>query len=40
MANVKVETEVLTSGGTYVADKYQENLDKYSSVKSIDTQNL
>lgn len=38
MANVKVETETLISGGTYVADKYQENLDKYSSVKSIDTQ--
>ena len=38
MAYVKVETETLISGGTYVADKYQENLDKYSSVKSIDTQ--
>ena len=37
MANVKVETETLINGGTYVEDKYQDNLEKYSSVKSIDT---
>lgn len=39
MANVTVMTDKLINGGTYVADKYQESLDKYNSVKSIDSQN-
>lgn len=38
MANIKVDTETLISGGTYVENKYQENLDRYSIVKSIDSQ--